>query len=503
MTVTEGQATTQELIAGRYWPQEVVHREEGRTGWHGQDVRYGRPVSLMEARPVQATGARRTAARILRESEAMELTCPGRAATVFDVLEENGAVWTVMDRIEGAPLSDLLSRGPVNYVRAARIGLEILDVLAAAHREGITHGDLSPGQVFVRKDGGTLVAGFGLLGNASAPRVTAPSYASPEQARGEGTEPASDLWALGAILYMMVEGRPPVPDRGPVEATLRAVDLRPFRPPRSAGLLGPAIQGLLRRDPQERLPAPVVRAVFTRILREDPEEPKQAAPLPCLRDGYAAVRRTGRVWSRRTVGRPALLKVLALAMVGASLATLALTGGSDDGPSAPDPTPSRPAPSGTADPNSFYNYEAPEGFSIDLPTGWKPLDRSGSADASYRVTFGASGDPRTLAITYSEQLGPDPVAVWRALEPSLKRVSVDYERLGDIRAADYRGLDAADMEWFSEDTGVRERTLGRGFLIGSGRGFSLRWTTPADNWNDAANRRALGVFLRSFRSSAN
>ncbi|MFD9225546.1 serine/threonine protein kinase [Streptomyces sp. NPDC060064] len=114
----------------------------------------------------------------------------------------------------------------------------------------------------------------------------------------------------------------------------------------------------------------------------------------------------------------------------------------------------------------------------------------------------ASGDPRTLAITYSEQLGPDPVAVWRALEPSLKRVSVDYERLGDIRAADYRGLDAADMEWFSEDTGVRERTLGRGFLIGSGRGFSLRWTTPADNWNDAANRRALDVFLRSFRSSA-
>ncbi|MFJ3225024.1 serine/threonine protein kinase [Streptomyces sp. NPDC086783] len=533
--MTEGQASTQELIAGRYRPEEVVHREEGRTGLRGQDVRFRRPVSLTESR--HGTGARPGTARILRESESMELACPGRVATVLDVVEENGALWTVMDRIDGTPLSDLLRPGPVSYVRAARTGLAILDVLAAAHREGITHGDLSPGQVFVRGDGGVLVAGFGLLGAAASPRVTAPSYASPEQARGEGAGPASDLWALGAILYTMVEGRPPVRDRGPVEATLRAVDLLPIRSPQNAGPLGPAVQGLLRKDPQERLPEPVVRAAFTRILREDPGEPGPDAPLPCLRDAYAAAWRTGRVWGRRTVGRPVLLGVLALAVTGASLAALALTGGGQDGgPSASRPEPSRPAAGGnppTAPPTArssapptssgpsspvpsaspsrpdrsgppagFRRYDAPEGFSIALPTGWRPVDRDSASDASYRVTFGASGDPRTLAITYSERLGPDPVGVWRDLEPSLKRTSVDYERVGAIRSVDYRGLDAADMEWLSDSSGVRERTLGRGFLTGPGRGFSFRWTTPAADWDDTANRRALDVFLRTFRASA-
>ncbi|MFE9837592.1 serine/threonine protein kinase [Streptomyces sp. NPDC005551] len=540
--MTEGQTATQELIAGRYWPQEVVHREEGRTGWHGQDVGLHRPVTLMESRPAPGTDARRTAARILRESETMELACPGRVAAVFDVVEENGALWTVMDRIEGAPLNDLARHGPVSCVRTARTGLAILDVLAAAHREGITHGDLSPGQVFVRADGGVLVTGFGVLGAASSRRVTAPSYASPEQARGEGSAPAADLWALGAILYTMVEGRPPVRDRGPVDATLRAVDLLPIRSPLSAGPLGPAIQGLLRRDPQERLPEPVVRAAFTRILREDPGEPKQAAPLPCLRDAYAAARRTGRVWSRRSVGRPALLGVVALVVAGVSLAALALTGGGSDGgssaarpapfpptaggpadgnppasrpPASRSPSPSSPSasPSASASPSpsassggdeppaGFQRYEAREGFSIALPTGWKAVARTGSSEVSYRVTFGAPGDPRTLAITYSERLGPDPVDVWRALEPSLKRASVRYERVGEIRAVDYRGYDAADLEWLSDSEGVRERTLGRGFVIGSGRGFSFRWTTPAADWDDTANRRALEVFLSSFRAS--
>ncbi|MFF1451205.1 serine/threonine protein kinase [Streptomyces sp. NPDC058274] len=530
--MAEGHVTTQERISGRYWPQEVVHQEEGRTGWHGQDVEFQRPVSLVETRPadpVPGESLRRTAARILRESEAMALAFPGRVATVFDVVEENGALWTVMERIEGTPLSDVLRHGPVSYVRAARMGLELLDLLAAAHNAGIAHGDLSPGQVFVRQNGRIIVTGWGLLGGAAAQRITAPSYASPEQARGEATGPASDLWTLGAILYTMIEGRPPIRDRGPVDATLRAVDRLPIRTPVNAGPLSPAVQGLLRRDPLERLPEPVVRLALNRILREDPEEQKQLAPLPCLRDAYAAAWRTGRVWGRRSIGRPVLLGVAALIVAGASLTALALTGeSSDDTPSVAVPTPSRAAPSsppgqnsptarptsppprsptptpsatrGAQDPpaSGFARYRAPEGFSIDLPKGWKRLQLTGPTDNSYRVTFGASGDPRTLAITYSERLGPDPVEVWQDLEPALREATDGFERIGDVHSVDYRGLDAADMEWFSDVDGVRERTQGRGFIIEPGRGYSFRWTTPAKDWNDSANEQALDVFFRSF-----
>ncbi|WP_369657998.1 hypothetical protein HEP85_44725 [Streptomyces sp. RPA4-2] len=84
------------------------------------------------------------------------------------------------------------------------------------------------------------------------------------------------------------------------------------------------------------------------------------------------------------------------------------------------------------------------------------------------------------------------------MDTSLRGESIDYERVGDIRSVDYRGYKGADMEWLSTADGVRERTFGRGFLVDGRRGFSLRWTTPADDWGTAANRQALDTFLRTF-----
>jgi hypothetical protein len=147
----------------------------------------------------------------------------------------------------------------------------------------------------------------------------------------------------------------------------------------------------------------------------------------------------------------------------------------------------------------FRTYRAPEGFSLALPAGWKPLDTDRQGDLRYRVTFGATGDDRTLAVTYSKRVGPDPVAVWRdEVEPNLER-SGDYRRIGEIRATTYQGREAADMEWTADVDGTRVRTFGRGFLLGEGRSFSLRWTTPDDDWEDKANQEALRTFLKTFR----
>lgn len=84
------------------------------------------------------------------------------------------------------------------------------------------------------------------------------------------------------------------------------------------------------------------------------------------------------------------------------------------------------------------------------------------------------------------------------MEPSLRQDS-GYDRLGAIRATTYQGREAADMEWVERTGGTRVRTFGRGFLIGGGEGFSVRWTTPAADWETAANQRALKTFLATFR----
>lgn len=533
---------THELVAGRYRLVDVVHQETNRICWYGKDVNVGRAYLLTQiALPddPDAEAAPRATARIIRMSETMGLMCPGAVATVVDAVEQDGSLWTATEWIDGTPLGELVAQqGTFNYVRAARIGLELLDVLEAAHGEGITHGELSPGQVYVQDRGGIVVTGFGLAGATLAPRLSAPSYASPEQARDERIGPAADLWALGAILYTMVEGRPPFRDRDRPEATLKGVDRLPLRTPVHAGPLTPTVQGLLRKNSRERLTRPVVREALTRVLTEDPDTLSGTAPRPRLRGVYTAACHAAPGWSRRTMAIGTALAVLTVtAAVLAATDQLPGTGtsatdtapqpslsatasatpqdsrtdGNNTRPSASptptaSPTASAPSPSSSpsagALPPGFHRYTAPEGFSVALPKGWKRVNTSRVGDLSTRVTFGADGDPRALAITYSTVAGPDPVAVWRDdVQPELAKEN-GFRRIGEIKATTYQGHKGADMEWLSEADGTRVRTFGRGFLLGGGRSFSLRWTTPAADWNDSANQQALGTFLRTFRVSS-
>lgn len=520
--------STDEVVAGRYRLLEVLHRETNRVCWYGEDVAVGRPrlvtrIGLPGDR--DGEGSRRATARIMSMAETMGTLCPGRVATVIDAVQDSGVLWVATEWVDGTPLLELLARqGTFTPARAARIGLDILDVLEVAHGEGITHGELSPGQVYVRDQGSVVVTGFGLAGATLAPRVTAPAYASPEQARDERIGPASDLWALGAILYTMLEGRPPFRDRDRPEATLRGVDRLPLRSPVHAGRLAGTVVGLLRKNSSDRLSRAAARDAFTRVLTEEPEHTVGARPRPRGPRSVGAGR-----------GRATMVAGTTLAVVTVSVAVLAVTRQMPDAedtsangapsrpsasapvtdaqpslppektptpPSTPttSPTPTRSA-SGDASPGGSRTYRSPEGFSVALPEGWKALRTTRTAGLAYRVVLGREGDPRTLAVTYSERLGPDPVAVWRDdVEPGLKRAPGDYRRVGDIRATTYQGREAADMEWIAEDShGSSRRTFGRGLLLGEGRGFSLRWTAPASEWQDAANQDALSTALRTFR----
>lgn len=563
--MVKAHVSARELVAGRYLPLEVVHRETNRVVWYADDAATGRPRLLTRIGLPDGSGqntARRSTTHVVRTHEIMGVLRPGRVATVVDAVEENGTLWTVTEWIDATPLGELLTRhGPMSPGRAARIGLELLDVLQAAHGEGITHGELSPGQVFVPGRGPVVVTGFGLAGATLAPRVTAPSYASPEQARDERLGPAADLWALGAILYTMTEGRPPFRDRGRPEATLKAVDRLPLRPPLRAGPLTRTVQGLLRKDSLERLTHPVVQEALSRVRTEAGEDDGAG---PGTAEGARRPSGKGRVRRRGPWGGHAMTAGTALAAVTVTAAVLATTGqlpgtatvtsagsataprpsaapgspsgdragghgpgpdgssgssgasgvpgtsGSSVSPSAapssssssaaPSAEPSRTAPGASALPAGFHRYTAPEGFSVALPDGWRRLDTVRAAGHAYRVTFGASGDPRALAVTYSERVGPDPVAVWlEDVLPGLLRLD-GFRLIGRVRATAYRDSRAADIEWFAGRGKDRTRTFGRGFLLGGGHGFSLRWTTPAaDGTRTAGDRLALRTFLATFR----
>jgi hypothetical protein len=546
MTMAKTDVSTHEWVAGRYRLLDVVHRETNRVSWYGEyveDTGAARPCLVTRVGLPADQGeekARQAADRVLRMSETMARLCPGRIASVVDALAEEGSLWTVTEWIDGLPLGQLLAqKGAFSPRRAAAIGLQLLEVLDVAHGEGITHGELSPGQIFVRNQGPLVLTGFGLAGATLAPRVAAPSYASPEQARDERIGPAADLWTLGALLYTMVEGRPPYRDRDRPDATLKGVDRLPLRTPLRAGPLTSVVQGLLRKDSRERLTRAVVRQSLTRLLDDDTHT---AVPAPRMRRVRAAARRVGPQWSGR-----AMAAGTALAVVTVALAALAVAQGLPDAddtaagdaqarPSAsatgpgedagdrvsatPDPAPTptdapgtpgspspstpphtSPPPAATADalPEGFRVHHADEGFSVALPKGWQRLDTARAADGAYRVTFGAKGDPRTLAVTYSKDAGPDPVAVWRDdVEPHLKRIA-GFRRIGQIRATTYQGFKGADMEWVADGAHGQERTFGRGFLLGGGRSFSLRWTTPAADRNASADRQALATFLKTFR----
>ncbi|GAB7110533.1 hypothetical protein JCM4814A_88490 [Streptomyces phaeofaciens JCM 4814] len=538
MTMVKAHVSTHDSVAGRYRILDVVHRETNRVSWYGEDLQAARPCLVTRIGLPPDLGedeAYGVADRVLRMSETMARLCPGRIAAVVDAVIEAGCLWTVTEWIDGPPLGLLVEQqGSFGAVRTATVGLQLLDVLEAAHGEGITHGELSPGQVFVRDRGPVVVTGFGLAGATLVPRLAAPAYASPEQARDDRIGPAADLWALGAILYTMAEGRPPYRDRDRPEATLKGVDRLPLRTPLRTGPLTPAVQGLLRKDSRERLNRLVVRQTLTRVLDEDP---LPSVPPPRLRRAYTAARNAGPQWSGRAMAAGTALAVATVAVaalavthqlpgteetsagagaptVPSAVPTPSAEEGTDAGdratptpgtppsssaPATPSAPPSSPSASTDALPAGYRVYRAPEGFSVALPAGWKRLDTTKGTGNAYRVTFGAADDPRTLAVTYSEQAGPDPVAVWRDdVEPGLRQ-DEGYRRIGAIEATTYQGYKAADMQWVADVDGTRVRTFGRGLLLGGDRSFSLRWATPSADWERSANRQALDAFLRSFR----
>lgn len=297
---TSRQDKSARLLAGRYRLGDVLGRGGMGTVWRAQDETLGRIVAVKELRfptNIDEEEKRRLITRTLREAKAIARIRNNSAVTVFDVVEEDDRPWIVMELVDGKSLAEAIREdGLLEPRRAAEVGLALLDVLRSAHREGILHRDVKPSNVLIAEDGRVVLTDFGIAQVEGDPSITstgmlvgAPSYISPERARGHKPGPAADLWSLGGLLYAAVEGTPPY-DKGSAIATLTAVMTEPLEEPQNAGPLRDVIYGLLNKDPVQRLDDRGARVMLNAILNApeqstEPADATKVVPLPPLPDG--------------------------------------------------------------------------------------------------------------------------------------------------------------------------------------------------------------------------
>ncbi|WP_406859981.1 serine/threonine-protein kinase [Streptomyces sp. HUAS MG47] len=297
---TPGATGPDRLIAGRYRLLDALG--EGGMGivWRARDEVLGREVAVKEVRApagLSAEDVRRLYARLEREAWAAARIPHRNVVTVYDVASEDGRPWIVMELVRGLSLAEVLeAEGPMPPRRAARIGAEVLAALRAAHEAGVLHRDVKPGNVLLANDGRVVLTDFGIARVAGSSNLTmtgeligSPEFLAPERALGREAGPESDLWSLGVLLYAAVEGVTPFRQDTPL-STLRAVVDEELPPARRAGPLAPVIEGLLRKEPAERLPASQAadRLRLVAAGGEPRTEPMAAgpyAPLPAEGDG--------------------------------------------------------------------------------------------------------------------------------------------------------------------------------------------------------------------------
>jgi tRNA A-37 threonylcarbamoyl transferase component Bud32 len=255
--------------------------------WEARDELLGRDVAIKEIAPdgLSAAELGDLRERAIREARAIAQVNHPNVVRIFDVVTENDAPWIVMELVRSRSLLDVVNNeGPMQPERVARIGFEVLGALQAAHKAGILHRDVKPANVLIADDGRVVLTDFGLATLAGDSTMTrtgvvlgSPSYLAPERALDEPARPGSDLWSLGATLFAAVEGRPPYVKSSPM-ATLAALMVDPPPVPQRAGVLRPALEALLKKDPSERAYAEEASRLLSSAAKGVMPAPMEAKP---------------------------------------------------------------------------------------------------------------------------------------------------------------------------------------------------------------------------------
>jgi serine/threonine-protein kinase len=303
-------------------PQVPGYRVEAIVGHGGMGVVYrarhlglDRPVALKmllagaQARPAELK-------RFVQEAQAVAALRHPNIVQVHDVGEVDGRPYFTMELVEGGDLDELIRKVPQPARRAASLVATLAEAVHAAHQSGIIHRDLKPANVLLAADGTPKITDFGLarrlqgeggLTLSGTPMGT-PSYMAPEQARADrqAIGPATDVYALGAILYELLTGRPPFRADSAAATVQQLLADDPVPPARLNNRVPRDLQTIclkcLSKEPRRRYAT--AQALAEDLRRFERGEPIKARPVSSLERGARWVRR-----------RPALAAALACGLL--------------------------------------------------------------------------------------------------------------------------------------------------------------------------------------------
>ncbi|MEB3368099.1 serine/threonine-protein kinase [Saccharopolyspora mangrovi] len=438
------------LIAGRYRLERKLGGGAMGTVWYATDELLHRPVAVKEVKLAPGMPEEEAAElreRALREARAIAVLSHPNVVTLYDVAREQDEPFVVMELVPSQSLAVIIDdHGALAEVQLAVIADGVAAGLDAAHRAGIVHRDVKPGNVLIGDDGRLKVSDFGISRNVAEHTLTntgillgTPAYIAPEVAAGEAVTSAADLWGLGATLFAAAEGRPPYDVGDDPLATVTEVVRGPVPVLHRPGVVGDVIRALMVKDPAQRMPltevrrrlqhllpepgarpfemlldpdAPTVR-VRQRVLQHTSQEQPSAPPAPQLSGSAPLASDPGPPpftladppKERRRPMRAFALVVAALvlfaaALLGSFAVTRLLAGESllperNPLPSTSDPAPSLPAL--TSYSQNAKHTAAPSGgeFTIMAPAGWRTFQSERNDIANNSVVAFVSGDGGT------------------------------------------------------------------------------------------------------------
>jgi len=388
--------------------------------WLAHDERLGRPVAIKRVGRLPGESLPHLA-RAMREARSSAALNHPNVVSVYDAVEEGEHLWLVMEYVPGRTLAEVVAaEGGLSPQRAARIGTQVADGLAAAHAAGTVHRDVKPGNVLVGDDDVAKISDFGIARSHGDDKLTqtglmtgTPAYFAPELARGAEASPASDVWGLGATLYAAVEGHSPYPSQSNPLALMARIAHEEPPLPQSAGPLRRPISEMMNVDPAGR-PTMAQCARFlhraasgdiTTALRPAPVSATDPDPDPATEPIVVPATPVDEPRRRRS---PLLVAgLLALLLLGGGIAFLLAQGDDGDPSAAPDePTTSKPS-----------NDEPPTKKTPD-PTPEETPEETPAETPEETPDPPASSDATAFAEDYYAALPDDTDTAWQLLTPA-------------------------------------------------------------------------------------